>query len=37
MPRCSVGLVGGSDKAKILEQMRGEEAVARWVLEEEVA
>jgi len=30
MPRCSVGLVGGSDKAKILEQMRGEEAVARY-------
>lgn len=30
MPRCSVGLVGGSDKAKITEQMRGPGAVTKF-------
>ena len=29
MPRVTVGLVGGSDRVKILEQMQGEEAVAK--------
>ena len=29
IPRVTVGLVGGSDRVKILEQMQGEEAVAR--------
>ena len=29
MPRATVGLVGGSDRVKILEQMQGEEAVAK--------
>ena len=30
MPRVTVGLVGGSDRVKILEQMQGEEAVAKY-------
>ena len=30
MPRATVGLVGGSDRVKILEQMQGEEAVAKY-------
>jgi len=30
MPRCSVGLVGGSDKAKIIEQLRGSQVVSQY-------
>merc|ERR1719234_1151902 len=30
IPRVTVGLVGGSDRVKILEQMQGEEAVAKY-------